>query len=130
MKFKEIEFRSHGVDPEGVHGVVRFRNGYGLSIVRDSYSYGGDKGLYELALLKIGTLKGASQENDWDIVYNEELGYSDVRGWMSEEDVESELKKIENAPKFNEAENSEIVSSAHAVPESKWKWKNQKQSKQ
>ena len=60
MKFKEIKFRSHGVDPEGVHGVVRFRNGYGLSIVRHSYSYGGDKGLYELALLKIGTLKGAS----------------------------------------------------------------------
>ena len=120
MKFTEIKFRSHGVDPEGVHGVVRFKNGYGLSIVRHSYSYGGSKGLYELALLKIGTLKGASQENDWDIVYNEELGYPDVRGWMSEEDVENELKKIENAPKFNEAENSESINSfAHAVPESK-----------
>ncbi|RZD49657.1 MAG: hypothetical protein CXT67_09890 [Methanobacteriota archaeon] len=119
MKFKEIKFRSHGVDPEGVHGVVRFRNGYGLSIVRHSYSYGGDKGLYELALLKIGTLKGASQENDWDIVYNEELGYSDVLGWMSEEDVENELHKIENAPKFSEAESSESMSFAHAVPESK-----------
>ena len=33
MKFTEIKFRSHGVDPEGVHGVVRFKNGYGLSIV-------------------------------------------------------------------------------------------------
>ena len=120
MKFTEIKFRSHGVDPEGVHGVVRFKNGYGLSIVRHSYSYGGSKGLYELALLKIGTLKGASQENDWDITYNEELGYPDVRGWMSEEDVESELKKIENAPRFNESENSESINSfAHAVPETK-----------
>ena len=119
MKFTEIKFRSHGVDPEGVHGVVRFKNGYGLSIVRHSYSYGGDKGLYELALLKIGTLKGASQENDWDIVYNEELGYSDVRGWMSEEDVECELGKVENAPKFNKEESTESMSFAHAIPESK-----------
>ncbi len=117
MRFSDIKFRCHGIDPDGVHAIVRFKNGYGLSVVRHSYSYGGSKGLYELALLKIGTLKGASQENDWELVYNNELGYSDVRGWMKEEDIEHELNKIENAPQIDEAENSEHFSGfAHAVP--------------
>ena len=79
-------------------------------------SYGGSKGLYELALLKIGTLKGASQENDWELVYNNELGYPDVRGWMKEEDVEHELNKIENAPQFDDFDNEKIVSFSHVVP--------------
>ena len=116
MKFSDIKFRCHGIDPEGVHAIVRFKNGYGLSIVRHSYSYGGSKGLYELALLKIGTLKGASQENDWELVLNNELGYPDVRGWMKEEDVEHELNKIENAPQFDDFDNEKIVSFSHAVP--------------
>ena len=116
MNFSDNKFRWHGVDPEGVHGIVRFKNGYGLSVVRHSYSYGGREGKYELALLKIGTLKGASQENDWDVVYNEKLGYSDVRGWMTEEDVEHELNKIENAPKYDETDCYSSVSFAHAVP--------------
>jgi hypothetical protein len=116
MKFSDIKFRCHGIDPEGVHAIVRFKNGYGLSVVRHSCSYGNAKGLYEVALLKIGTLKGASQENDWDLVLNDKLGYPDVRGWLSEKDVEHELDKIENAPQFEDFDNEKMISFSHVVP--------------
>lgn len=66
---------------------IYFPNGYGASIVRNQYSYGGDKGLFELAVLK-----------------NNEICYStpiteDVEGYLTEVDVFNLLKKIEKLPK-------------------------------
>lgn len=33
-----------------------FKNGYGASVLRSSYSFGGDRGLFELAVLKDGNI--------------------------------------------------------------------------
>ena len=60
-----------------------FANGYGASVIRNQYSYGGDKGLYELAVL-----------------CGEELCYStditsDVEGWLTPREVAVLLKRIE-----------------------------------
>jgi hypothetical protein len=103
MTFADIKFESVEAHEDSIRGVVGFKNGYGLSIIRNKYSYGGNTGLYEIALLKADATQ---TEDAWRIIYNEKLGYSDVCGWLSEADVERELTKIENVPQFNEADNT------------------------
>jgi hypothetical protein len=75
--------------------IYRFDNGYGASVIRGTYSYGGDRGLWELAVLS-GFTGGEDVEED-------DLGASidyktpitdDVIGYLSEEDVEKILVRI------------------------------------
>tara|TARA_Y100000310_G_scaffold28231_1_gene26888 strand:- start:312 stop:623 length:312 start_codon:yes stop_codon:yes gene_type:complete len=93
MKFADIKFKSHGIDPDGLHGIVKFDNGYGLSVVKHGYSYGGSKGLYEVGLVEFFD----SGDENWNLIYNDELGYSDVVGWLTPEDVDAEIEKVSNA---------------------------------
>lgn len=71
---------------DGVQHKVFFPNGYGASIVKHSFSYGGRKGLWELAVIK-GTAES------WDICYDTDIT-SDVLGYLSEEEVNSTLENI------------------------------------
>ena len=48
--FAELEFHPHPIG-NGVQARVLYPNGYGASIVKFHGSYGGDDGLYELAVL-------------------------------------------------------------------------------
>lgn len=83
----------------GVQKIYRFENGYGASVVRHAYSYGGPNGSWELAVL---------DEND-DLCYDTEItmdnkvlaaifGGSDVIGWLDEADVDVILAQIERLP--------------------------------
>lgn len=47
--FKELIFKP--MDLGGVKARVTFDNGYGASVIKSNISYGGNKGLYELAVL-------------------------------------------------------------------------------
>lgn len=87
MKFNEILFN---FETNGKRARVYFQNGYGASIVSNDHSYGGLKGLYELAILK----------ND-KLCYDTPIS-SDVLGYLSEKDVEDYLQRIENLPPDNE----------------------------
>ena len=49
--FKDLEFKPHTLHTDGVVSRTFFENGYGASVVRHEYSYGGKSGLYELAVL-------------------------------------------------------------------------------
>ena len=67
---------------DGVSLEFNFANGYGASVIKSQYSYGGKNGLWELAVL-----------------YNGELCYdtpitNDVLGHLSWEDVENNLDEI------------------------------------
>lgn len=67
----------------GVHAVVEFQNGYGASIVKHEYSYGGIEGLYELAVL----------DYTGSICYSTPIT-DDVLGHLTEQDVSDALKSI------------------------------------
>jgi hypothetical protein len=76
--FKDLEFRPHLHDVNGVQATIDFDNGRGASVIRADFSYGGKSGLYELA-----------------IYHNDVLG-GDVRGWLTEDEVTKYLIEAQN----------------------------------
>ena len=82
--FQELNFQAH---PAGIgkQCIVQFSNGYGASIVQGPRTYGGDKGLYELAVFG----------KDGQITYDTPIT-SDVLGYLSEQEVEKTLSDIKN----------------------------------
>jgi hypothetical protein len=67
----------------GEQYLYEFENGYGASVVCNNSSYGGNAGLWELAVLG----------KDGDLCYDTEIT-DDVLGYLSEDDVEKTLKDI------------------------------------
>lgn len=82
--FKDLEFKPHPLHNEGVVSRIQFENGYGASVVKHSFSYGGDKGLYELAVL----------DSNSELTYDTPIT-NDVIGWLRPEDVTEVLIKIQ-----------------------------------
>lgn len=75
----------------GVQKVFKFENGYGASVVKNPYSYGGDEGLWELAVVLVYENEGRLS---WKLVYDTPIT-DDVLGWLTWEEVEETLKQIE-----------------------------------
>ena len=82
-QFKDLEFAEHPSHIEGVQARITFDNGYGASVVKSPYTYGGDKGLYELAVFKNGEITYATPITD------------DVIGYLRPEDVTDVMTKIQ-----------------------------------
>jgi hypothetical protein len=96
MTFDDLKFT-----PRGRHGGVQtkvfFPNGYGASIIQGEHTYGGDEGLYELAVLR-----GDAGYNY--ITYT--LGSTeDVEGYLTPETVTDLLQRIEALPNVKKEEN-------------------------
>lgn len=72
----------------GVQKVYKFENGYGASVVRHDYSYGGRVGKWEIAVLEF-------EGDDWHLTYDTPIT-NDVLGHLSDEEVEMTLKEIKN----------------------------------
>ena len=82
--FKDIQFKINPMGSEyGIVSRTQFDNGYEVSVVKSPHSYGGDKGLYELAIFK-----------DGDICYDTPIT-DDVIGYLRPEDVTDVIEKIE-----------------------------------
>jgi hypothetical protein len=83
MKFEDIKFDTLENLSGGEDKVARVEiNGFDVSIVSREFSYGGKKGLYEMAIFSNGLM--------CDV-----LGWDDeVKGWLSPEDVEKELLEL------------------------------------
>ena len=82
MKAEMINRMSNG----GVQKLYKFPNGYGASVVRHSFSYGGDEGLWELAVIRYNG-------DHFDIDHGTPIT-DDVLGYLSEEGVDTILDKI------------------------------------
>jgi hypothetical protein len=83
--FKDLEFEPHAAGMGGVMSRIQFDNGYGVSVVKTPYTYGGDRGLYELAVL------GSNGE----LHYDNPVANGDVVGFLREEDVTNAMCVIQ-----------------------------------
>jgi hypothetical protein len=87
MEFTDLNFEPHP-NWDGVQAKHFFDNGYGVSVIKSSHSYGGSEGLYEAAVLKV-------TDDDWQITYDTPIT-SDVLGHLTTEEVEVLLYEVEN----------------------------------
>lgn len=85
--FKDIEFKPHRFG-DGLHGLIFFENGYGVSVVRYKASYGvnnyssytSNDGEWEVAVIY-------GNKKDWEISYNTHIT-DDVLGHLTEGEVD------------------------------------------
>ena len=89
--FKDIVFKPHPVG-EGLHGLLFFPNGYGVSVVRFKIngrhmSYTNNDNQWELAVI-------FGDEKEWDITYNTPIT-NNVMGHLSSDEVTKIMEKIQ-----------------------------------
>lgn len=72
----------------GIQFVHRMPNGYGASVVKHASSYGGGKGLWELAVVRWGG-------DEFAVVYDTPIT-GDVVGWLTINEVNKILDEIRN----------------------------------
>ena len=84
--FEDLEFEQLNDAPYmvGKKSRMHFDNGFGVSVVSHTHSYGGRDGLYEVAVL----------DKDGVLTYETPVT-SDVIGYLSEEDVTDVMKKVQ-----------------------------------
>jgi hypothetical protein len=83
--FKDLEFQTiNDSFYNGVTARIHFENGFGASVVKHDFSYGGKRGLYELAVLF-----------DNELHYDNPVAMGDVRGFLTEEVVTELLLQIQ-----------------------------------
>jgi len=68
----------------GVQKVYQFENGYGASVISHDYSYGGKKGLWELAIL----------DSTGSLCYDTGIT-EDVVGYLNDPEVDRYLRRIQ-----------------------------------
>jgi hypothetical protein len=92
-----------------VQKLYRFKNNYGASVVKGEHTYGGNEGLWELAVVHFDTSGG------FNLCYTTPIT-QDVEGHLSDDAVEELLAKIEALPpvvaminEYNEAVHREDV---------------------
>ena len=67
------------------HYTTTFKNGFGISIIRGFYTYGGDNNLYEVAITN----------KEGDIIYDK-FDSHDVFGFLDDSEVEEVINRVKN----------------------------------
>ena len=86
--FNDLQFNTHpnsipGFD-NGFQARLDFDNGIGVSVVKGPHTYGGGRGLYELAVFK-----------DGEIHYDNPVANGDVVGYLQEAEVTKLMLQIQ-----------------------------------
>jgi hypothetical protein len=85
--FEDLEFEQLNDEPfmVGKKGRMYFDNGYGVSVVSHSYSYGGKDGLFEVAVL----------DKDGELTYDTPVT-NNVIGYLNPEDVTEIMEQVQS----------------------------------
>ena len=91
-KWKYVR-KPHDLDPFGIHYIFRFKNGYKASVIKFALgilggSYGWENDLWELAVIK-----------DGKVHYDNPVAKGDVRGYLTDHEVNELLRQIEKFKK-------------------------------
>jgi len=81
--FNDLDFQPMQFEV-GIQARIFFDNGYGASVIKSPHSYGGNQGLYELAVIKDNAIRYDTPITD------------DVIGYLTEDDVTNYLGQIQN----------------------------------
>ena len=86
-KFEDLDFEEINEAPfmVGKKARMMFDNGFGVSVVSHTFSYGGKDGKYELAVL----------DSDGQLTYETPIT-NDVMGYLESEEVTNIMKDIQN----------------------------------
>lgn len=82
-KYLQLERNVNG----GIQKLYKFDNNFGASVVKHSFSYGGNDGKWELAVIQF-------DGDDWGITYDTPIT-DDVIGYLSDGGVEEILRHIQ-----------------------------------
>jgi hypothetical protein len=96
MKFEDIQFEKRNVGIQQYElrqGFVDLVNGYQLSVIQSPFSYGGDKGLWEIGLMLGNSLVEVEEWCD------------QVKGYLTKSEVEKEIQWL-NKKLLTEQSNS------------------------
>lgn len=86
MKIEDLNFETHPAGMGGTRARVDFKNGYGASVITGEMFYTSEGAPYELAVFKDGSICYETPITD------------DVLGYLTAEEVEATLTKIEALP--------------------------------
>lgn len=89
--FKDLEFQIDEDYPNGIYAWMLFDNSFGVSVVRNKYSHGGEKGLYELAVVYM-----SPEMRESILHYDNDVAQGDVRGHLTEEEVSELMEQVQN----------------------------------
>jgi hypothetical protein len=89
MTFSNLEFETDELGEQAFH---IFDNHYGVSVVRGPYTYGGRKGLYELAVVYM-----APEDKESKIVYDTPVT-NDIMGYLTPDNVTDIMAQVEALP--------------------------------
>jgi hypothetical protein len=86
-KFEDLEFDKISDEPfmSGVRSRIMFENGFGVSVVSHTYSYGGKAGLFEVAVLN----------KNGDLTYDTPVT-NDVVGYLNPDEVTEIMEQVQN----------------------------------
>lgn len=73
----------------GTHLRMFFKNGWGVSVIRHQYSYGGREGLFEIGILN----------EEANIEYDNPVNTDGVIGWLTAQDVVAYMNVIASLEK-------------------------------
>jgi hypothetical protein len=85
-KFEDLDFKKLTDQyMSGVKARMMFENGFGVSVVSHTYSYGGKDGLFEIAVL----------DEDGRLTYNTPVT-NDVIGYLNPDEVTDIMEQVQN----------------------------------
>ena len=90
MKIYE-PYDARPLESGAIQKLYRFPNNYGASVVKGEHTYGGDEGLWELAVVTF------QSDGKFNLCYGTPIT-SDVEGHLTDDAVEELLAKVEALP--------------------------------
>lgn len=94
--FHDLLFGPHPA-ADGIHASKAFPNGFAVSVIRGSQSYGGPEGLFEVAILRV--VQGGPA---YEIAYDTGLT-DDVIGHLDEDGVSEVMKRVQDLKRRSDA---------------------------